>query len=116
MAWSLASASRVRAWKCSLDGRNLSDLGKRTVNFAALSLELALIRPGGIGQRLQPQGCGAGDAERHALSGRGMEAMHRRLADDLRTEGIGDNQPGVLREDLAGHLNRGGKKQPVAMQ
>ena len=42
--------------------------------------------------------------------------MLRRLADDLRAEGVGHDQPGVGREDFARHLERGGEEQPVAVQ
>jgi hypothetical protein len=45
-----------------------------------------------------------------------MQAMLGRLGDDRSPEGIRHNQPGVARENVAGHLGRGGKEQPVAMQ
>ena len=45
-----------------------------------------------------------------------MQAVLRRLAHDLRAERVGDDQPGVLRENLARHFERGGEEQPVAMR
>ena len=41
--------------------------------------------------------------------------MLGRLADDLRAKGVSDDQAGVRRKYLAGHLDRGGEEQPVAV-
>ena len=46
----------------------------------------------------------------------GVQAVLRRLAHQLRAERVGDDQPGVLGENLARHLERGGEEQPVAMR
>ena len=46
----------------------------------------------------------------------GVQPVLRRLADDRCAEGVGDDEPGVGRENLARHLERGGEEQPVAMQ
>ena len=41
--------------------------------------------------------------------------MLRRLAMQMRTIGVGDDQPGLLWKDLAGQVLRECKEQPVAM-
>ena len=45
-----------------------------------------------------------------------MEPMLRGLALERCAEGIGNDKAGVLRENFARHVERGGEKQPVAVQ
>src|ERR1041385_2647067 len=73
-------------------------------------------RPLRIGERLQPQRRTARERKHHALAGRGVQAVLRRLADEMRAERIRHNKPRVVRENLARHLHRGRKEQPVAME
>src|SRR5438132_2616370 len=44
-----------------------------------------------------------------------MESVLRRLAYDRRAEGIGNDQTGVERKDIARHLKRSREKQPITM-
>src|SRR6516165_8408617 len=45
-----------------------------------------------------------------------MEPVFRRLAHHRRAEGVGDDEAGIRRKNLARHVERGGEKQPIAMQ
>jgi hypothetical protein len=58
---------------------------------------------------LQAQRRGVGDAQHHALAGRRVQLVFGRLANDLRAEGVGDDQPGMWRKYLSGHLDGGGE-------
>ncbi len=76
----------------------------------------ALIRPLRIRQRRQPQRRGAGKRQQHALAGRGMQPVLRRLAGDLGPERIRHDEAGILRKNVARDRKRGGEEQPVAVQ
>jgi two-component system, response regulator RegA len=56
------------------------------------------------------------DAQHHRLARRRGELVLRRFAHDLAAESVGDDQARVLRKNLARHVERGGKEQPVAMR
>jgi hypothetical protein len=69
-----------------------------------------------IFERRQAQRRRAGEGEHHAPARGGMEPVLRRLAHHRRAEGVGDDEAGVRRKNLARHVERGGEKQPIAMQ
>src|SRR5262249_49336348 len=77
-------------------------------------------RPGAgssrAGKRREPQRRGAAEGEQHAPARRRMQPVLGRRAHHLGAERISHDQPGILREDVAGHVNGGGEEQPVAMQ
>src|SRR5687768_5315897 len=86
-----ATPSSTNAARAKVRRRACAIVALVTGRTVAGSLELRLIRPGRIGDRLQAEGRGARDAERHALAPRRMDAVLGRLADELRAEGIGDD-------------------------
>jgi hypothetical protein len=56
------------------------------------------------------------EPDRHQLAGRRRQAMLRRLAMHMRAVGVGNDQPGLLGENLARQILRKGEEQPVAMR
>ena len=69
-----------------------------------------------IDQPVDPLRRGDGKAHRHQLAGRRRQPVLGRLAVQMRAIGVGDNQAGIRREDLAGQVLGEGKEQPVAMR
>ena len=125
------SADRVR-WEhiqriYELCGRNVSETARR-LNMHRRTLQRILaksarrasrriaVRPGRIDQRLQPHRRRAREQQHHRLARGGRQFVLRRRAFDFGAEGIGHDQPGVGRENLARHLERCGEEQAVAMR
>src|ERR1043166_5467523 len=105
LAWSLASDSRQWLWTAAIFQILVIEpliRAAQTIRSDRLGhanpfcrLQFSLIRPSRIGQRLQAQRRGPRNGERHALAGRGVQAVLGRLADNLRAEGVRPDQPGV---------------------
>jgi CheY-like chemotaxis protein len=82
---------------------------KRRLSFHA-------VRPFRVGERGKAHRRCTRESEHHALAGRGMEPVLGRLAHDRCTEAVGNDETHLRRKNLARHIERGGEKQPIAMQ
>ncbi|MGY4347048.1 hypothetical protein ACVWXM_003515 [Bradyrhizobium sp. GM7.3] len=69
-----------------------------------------------IDQPVDPQRRRHGEPHRHLLARGRSELVLGRLALQVRTIGIRDDQAGILRKDLARQVLREGEEQPVAMR
>src|SRR5947209_682808 len=67
-------------------------------------------------ERMQALGGGRRKSDEHRPPRRGRDAMHRRLAHDVGTKRVGDDQAGVGRQDLQRHLRRHRKEKLIAME
>ena len=63
-----------------------------------------------IDQTVQAVRRGLGETQEHGLARRAGEPVLRRLAQDLGAVGVGEDQAGILREDLERHRRHGWRK------
>jgi hypothetical protein len=68
-----------------------------------------------IDQPVDPQSRRHRKTHRHLLARGGRDLVLGRLAMQMRAIGVGDDEAGVLRKDLARQVLREGEEQPVAM-
>src|SRR5947209_4709832 len=68
-----------------------------------------------IRQKLKPRGGGASEAQHHAAAGSRAQPMLGSLSLDRGAERVGEDQAGVVWKNLKRHVQRGGKKQTIAM-
>ena len=81
-----------------------------------MALERAAIGALRVGKRLQAHRRGAREGERHALAGRSVQAMLRRLAHEFRPVAVRQNEAGIGGENFQRNVTSGREEQAIAVQ